>query len=61
MGGLRAAQILVLPMNNRFTASRTDETGVLWCRSWDQKGNSYSCIEGDDHDEAGTTFRIPLG
>src|ERR1039458_237746 len=27
-------------MANRFTMSRTGETGVLWCRCRDQKGDS---------------------
>jgi hypothetical protein len=27
-------------MKNRFTVSRTSETGVLWCRFRGQKGNS---------------------
>src|ERR1035438_8724033 len=28
------------PMKNRFTASRTGQTDVLWCAFRDQKGNS---------------------
>src|SRR5271157_4722029 len=40
-----------LPMKNRFTVSRTGQTGVLWCRFRDQKGNSgYTLFEG--HSEA---------
>jgi len=30
----------VLPMTNRFTASRTGQTSVLWLRFQSQKGNS---------------------
>ena len=32
----------VLPKESRFTVLRTGETGVLWCRFRDQKGNSGS-------------------
>jgi hypothetical protein len=35
----------VLPMTNRFTVSRTGETGVLWLRFKSQKRNSYLIVK----------------
>src|SRR5208283_4425472 len=32
----------VPPMTNRFTVSRTGETGIVWCRFREQKGNPCS-------------------